>query len=130
MSVARLGDDCTLYFISPIETEKVHEAAATGAAHAFGQSKTQFFTLRGAIELSQDRRLLRELWSKLNDAWLDGPDDPRASVLILRPIEAELWDVSGTKGLKFLFDAAKALATGTKLGAADREQHTKVRATR
>ena len=127
MSVARLDDDCTLYFVSPIETEKVEEAEAIGIAHAFGQSKTQFFSLRGTIEVSQDRRLLTELWSKVNDAWLDGPDDPRASVLILHPEEAELWDVSGTKGLKFMFDAAKALATGTQLHATDREQHVRVR---
>jgi general stress protein 26 len=127
MSVARLDEDCTLYFISPVETEKVEEAEASGIAHAFGQSKTQFFSLRGTIELTQDRALLAELWGKANDVWLDGPDDPRASVLILHPEVAELWDVSGAKGLKFLFDAAKALATGVKLHASDREQHVKVR---
>jgi general stress protein 26 len=127
MSVARLDDDCTLYFVSPIETEKVEEAEASGIPHAFGQSKTQFFSLRGTIEVSQDRALLAELWSKVNDVWLDGPDDPRAGVLILHPEEAELWDVSGTKGLKFIFDAARALATGTKLHASEREQHVRVR---
>lgn len=127
MSVARLDDDCTLYFISPVETDKVHEAEDSGIAHAFGQSKTRFFSLRGTIELTQDRELLAELWGKVNDVWLDGPDDPRASVLILRPEEAELWDVSGAKGFRFLFDAARALATGQKLGASENEQHVKVR---
>jgi general stress protein 26 len=128
MSVARLDNDCTLYFVTEVETDKVHEAAASGIGQAFGQSKTRFFSLRGTIDLTQDRKLLAELWSKVSDVWLDGPDDPRAAVLILRPEEAELWDLSGSKGLKFVFEAARALASGTPPPRTrEREQHEKVR---
>jgi general stress protein 26 len=128
MSVARLDDDCTMYFVTAIDTDKVDEAAASGIGHAFGQAKTRFFSLRGSIELTQDRSLLSDLWSKANEVWLDGPDDPRAAVLILHPEEAELWDVSGAKGLRFVFDAARALAFGTNMPAGEQQgQHERVR---
>lgn len=130
MTVARLDDDCTLYFITGISTDKVDEAASTGTGHAFGQSKTRYLWLRGELEISRDRALLRELWSKLNDVWFDGPDDPRAAVMTLRPTEAELWDVSGVKGVRFLLASAKALLTGQKLpneGSGERHEKVHVR---
>jgi general stress protein 26 len=127
MSVARLDPDCTLYFITGMTTDKVDEAVSTGTGHAFGQSKTRYLSLRGEFHITQDRLLLRELWTKTNDVWFHGPDDPRAGVLILRPTEAELWDLTGQKGVKFLIEAARALLTGAK---ADHEnpgeQHEKV----
>jgi hypothetical protein len=51
----------------------------------------------------------------MNDLWFDGPDDPTVALMEFVPEEAELWDVSGTNGLRFVFAAAKALATGTEL---------------
>jgi general stress protein 26 len=127
MSIARLDDDCTLYFITGIETDKVDEAMSTGTGHAFAQSKTRYLWLRGQLEISRDRTLLHELWSKMNDVWFDGPDDPRAAVMILQPIEAELWDVSGAKGVRFLLESAKALLTGQRLeNESSGERHEKV----
>ena len=128
MSVARLDDDCTLYFVTRIDTEKVGEAEASRIGHAFGQAKTRFFSLRGTIEISQDRTLLADLWSKINEAWLDGPDDPRAALMILRPEEAERWDLSGSTGLRFVFDAAWAIAFGTTSPSSEQgDQHQRVR---
>lgn len=130
MTIARLDEDCTLYFITGISTDKVDEAMTTGAGHAFGQSKARYLWLRGELEISRDRALLHELWSKLNDVWFDGPDDPRAAVMILRPREAELWDVAGAKGVRFLVASAKALLTGQRLpdeGSGERHEKVQLR---
>jgi len=115
MSVSKLDPDCTLTFITGIDTSKVDEALRARTGHVIGQSKTRFFTLRGQIRVSQDRARIRELWSKVNDLWFDGPDDPTAAIMELSPEEAELWDVSGANGLRFVFAAAKALVTGKEL---------------
>jgi hypothetical protein len=49
-------------------------------------------------------------------------------VLILHPEEAELGDVSGSKGLRFVFEAASALAFGTTAPAGEEHgQHERVR---
>lgn len=115
MSVSKLDPDCKLTFITGIDTSKVGEALDTRTAHVIGQSKTQFFTVRGQIRVAQDRARIRELWTKLNDIWFDGPDDPTAALMEFYPEEAEIWDVSGANGLRFVFAAAKALVTGTDL---------------
>ena len=130
MTIARLDDDCTLHFITGIATDKVDEAMSTGTGHAFAQSKTRYLWLHGEFTITRDRALLRELWSKLNDVWFDGPDDPHAAVLTLRPLEAELWDVSGSKGLRFLLASARALLTGQRLpneGSGERHEKVNVR---
>jgi general stress protein 26 len=115
MSVSQLDPSCKLTFITGIDTSKVDEALRARTAHVIGQSKTRFFTVRGQIRVSQDRARIRELWSKLNDVWFDGPDDPSAALVEFYPEEAELWDVSGANGLRFVFEAAKALVTGKEL---------------
>jgi general stress protein 26 len=115
MSVSQLDPSCKLTFITGIDTSKVDEALRARAAHVIGQSKTRFFTVRGQIRVLQDRARIHELWSKLNDVWFDGPDDPTAALMEFYPEEAELWDVSGTNGLRFVFEAAKALITGQEM---------------
>jgi general stress protein 26 len=115
MSVTKLDPDCKLTFITGIDTAKIDEALHARVGHVIGQSKTRFFTVRGQIRVSQDRARIRELWSKINDVWFDGPDDPTAAIMEFFPEEAELWDVSGANGLRFVFEAAKALVTGKEL---------------
>lgn len=115
MSVAQLEPDCRLTFITGIDTTKVDEALRTRVAHVIGQSKTRFFTIRGTIIVSQDRARIRELWSKANELWFTGPDDPSAALMVFHPEEAEIWDVSGANGIRFVFEAAKALLTGKEL---------------
>jgi general stress protein 26 len=114
MSIAKLDRDCSLYFITRAATDKVGEASATRFGHVFAQSKTRFGSLQGEFVISRDRALIRELWSKPCEVWLDGPDDPNAAAIIFKPREAELWDLSGTKGLRFLLESARALVTGDK----------------
>ncbi len=123
MGVAQLDQDCTMHFITAVDTQKVDEAARSELAHVFGQSTTRFFSLRGRIEISQDPALLHRIWNRLNDVWFTGPEDPRAAVVTFRPEEAELWDASGLHGVRFLFEAARALLSGQPATQPDVEQH-------
>ncbi len=127
MSIAKLDDDSTLYFITDIGTEKVGAVADSRVAHVFAQSNTRYCSLKGRIEISQDRTRIRELWSKVNDIWFDGPEDPRACLLIVRPVEAELWDVSGSKGIKYLFQSFRALLSGKTIARSGGETHEKLK---
>lgn len=126
MTVAQLDPDCTIYFITNIDTDKVDEASATRVGHVFGQSTTRYCSVRGQVELSRDRTLIKSMWKKSFDAWFDGPDDPRVGLLIMQPEEAEIWDASGLKGVRFLMATAKALITGEPPRATEDEMHTRV----
>jgi general stress protein 26 len=115
MSVSKLEPDCRLTFITGIDTTKIEEAMKARVGHVIGQSKTRFFSVRGQITISQDRARIRQLWTKASELWFDGPNDPKVVLMDFHPEEAELWDVSGANGLRFVFEAVKAVATGEKL---------------
>jgi general stress protein 26 len=115
MSVAKLEPDCKLTFITGIDTTKIEEALRTRVGHVIGQDKTRFFSVRGQITVSRDRARIRELWSVANEAWFKSPDDPQVALMEFRPEEAEIWDISGLNGIRLVFEAVKAIATGNTL---------------
>lgn len=112
MAIVKLERNGTMYFITDVGSTKIEEVAIARQAHIFAQAKNLYVSLTGATEISQDRVLLRDLWTKINDAWFNGPEDPRACVLIVRPDQAELWDIAGAKGVKYLVRTAAALLSG------------------
>lgn len=114
MRIARRDEDCTLWFVTDIDSPKIDEALSPPMeGHVIAQSKTRFLALRGGFRVIRDVERLRAVWTKADDVWFpDGPEDPRACLLGFVPAEAELWDMSGARGLKFLLNAAKALLTG------------------
>lgn len=124
MNVAKLDDDCTLTFVTGLDTSKVDEAARNDQAHVVAQGKTQFLSISGRTEISRDRAQIEAAWSPADKVFFpEGKDDPNLCLMIFHPEEAELWDVSGAKGLKFLFEAAKSLVTREKPYSHDKEQH-------
>lgn len=126
MHVAEISADCSLCFVTRSPSEKVDEAAAIRYGHVFAQSSKQFISMQGEITLSTDRARLRKLWSKGYEVWLSGPDDPHAVLMIFTPREAELWDMSGTNGLRFLFESARSLVTGDKQPNYNDDMHERV----
>jgi general stress protein 26 len=130
MHVARVEDDGSLYFLTRNPSEKLDEAAATQTGHVFAQSEKQFISMSGEISISTDRQTIRDLWKTGYGVWLDGPDDPHAALMIFKPHEAELWDASGLKGLRFLIESAKSLVTGDKGPKYPNQMHERVELTR
>ncbi|MCW2956494.1 MAG: putative ral stress protein, partial [Thermoleophilia bacterium] len=73
--------------------------------------------------LSEDRELIRELWTPFARAWFQGPDDPAICVLRFHPEEAEYWDTpKGGKPAQLLKFAAAAL-TGSQQRREDSGDH-------
>jgi len=127
MGVAQLEDDCTLWFITSKTSSKVSEAQNAGQqGHVVGQSKMEFVSLQGTFTIVKDQAKLAQLWTKAYEVWFPkGPTDPDVCLMHFSPAEAEVWDSSGVQGLKFMFEAAKALITGDT-PKADKDQHMKV----
>lgn len=126
MAVGSVREDCTIYFVTSVDSRKIDEAQSDPHGVVIAQGSARYLTLHGTFRISNDQTILKDIWRKPMDVWFEGPDDPKACLLIFRPVEAELWDASGTRGIKYLFAAAKALISGEK-PAPDGEQHKKVR---
>jgi general stress protein 26 len=113
MSVAHREDDGSLWFITGHESERTEDARHSGLGHVTAQSSTRFVSLSGRVEESREAADIDKAWSKMAEAWFpEGKTDPRVAVLKFHPAIAELWDVSGAKGLRFLLETGKALITG------------------
>ena len=114
MTIARVDEDCTVYFVTALDTVSARTAGQSSRDRLFAQASSRFLVMQGSHEVSTDRALLKDLWSAPMDAWFDGPDDPKACAIVYTPTEAELWDNTGIAGLRYLFQAAKAVITGEK----------------
>lgn len=127
MEIAEVDADCTLWFVTSIDSSKIDEALTPYDGHAVGQTKLRQVSISGTFSVVRDPDQIKAVWKKAYEVWFpQGPTDPKACLLGLHPREVEFWDSSGAKGLKYLFDSAKALITGDA-PQASAEQHDKVR---
>ena len=54
--------------------------------------KNDYLAIAGRAELSDDREMIRELFSPFAKAWWDSADDPAIRLLTVHPEEAEIWE--------------------------------------
>lgn len=107
MAVAKLDPDFSMTFIA-----RVPDEAGTEDASVIAQGLTRQVSLLGTVEYSTDKDELSKVWSVTSNLWVPGgKDDPKVGTMIFRPRDAELWNVSGRHGLRFLFLTAQALFT-------------------
>jgi general stress protein 26 len=127
MAVADLRSDADTYFVTSIESPKVAEIEANPDVTLTFQHGRQYATLCGRVDVIRDRAVIDRLWKEPWKAWFpEGKDDPALAVLRFDPEHGEFWDNSGTRGLKYAFEAAKAYAKGT-VPKTDRDQHARTR---
>jgi general stress protein 26 len=127
MAVARVDDDGTMYFATGMSSPKIDELRTDARVQIIFQSKTRYATVSGTARIRRERALIDELW---NDSWKiwfpDGKDDPDIAIVEVVPTRGEYWDQSGTRGLSFLYRAAKAYVTRSELEPRP-EDHGKVK---
>jgi general stress protein 26 len=132
MSIARVEDDASIWFITSVASVKVDEVAEDARTTVTLQSSARFLCLNGTIELVFDRAQIKALWKSAYSVWYAGETDPDIVLLRFTPFDAEYWDNSGLQGLKYAFQAARSYVTGQKLDekpelADDPEAHAKLR---
>ncbi len=128
LSVAKECDDGRLFFAIRVESLHVHELAGDPNVAVLFQDDQRQVSLSGTARLRRDRALVEELWSEAWKLWFPhGVDDPNLAILEVRPTGGEYWDRTGLAGMRYLFAAMKAYATGTKPpDGGDERQNAKV----
>lgn len=87
-------DDGAIYFLTDKAGKKVSEIKkfpVVTLTYA-DTSGFKFVTMSGEATISNDREMIRELWSAANKAWWDSAEDPDIRVITFVPAEAEIWD--------------------------------------
>ena len=126
MAIAKLDDGLGAYLVTDINSVKVEEINANPHAVLSFQKSNQFASVRGEIAVLQDRQLIEKLWKEAWKVWFPaGKSDPNIALLRFTAHDGEYWDNAGMRGVKYVYDAAKAYFTG-ETPTAGQEQHAKV----
>lgn len=127
MVVAAVEGANTLWFVTSDQSPKAVEIQRDARVSATFQSSRRFVALSGRAELVKDRAKLDELWRLSWKAWFpNGKDDPAISLIRVDVTDAEFWDNSGAKGIRYAFDLAKAWVT-KKVPTITEAQHGRVK---
>jgi general stress protein 26 len=75
-------------------------------------SNYKYVTISGPAVVSNDRKKIKELWEKTDEAWWNDSNDPEIRLITVTPDDGELWDSPG----KIVATAKMILSavTGTK----------------
>ena len=128
MAIAKVEPNCDVWFFTGGVSEKVYEIEGDSKVLlAFQKDHSVYVSLTGHAQLTADSTQATELWKPAFKIWFpQGLDDPNLLLIRVNAISAEYWDNTGFKGVKYLFEAAKAYAMGTTPKANEPEQHGKV----
>jgi len=112
MSAYTKKHDNAVYFLTDVASHKDDEIARwPNVCLAFADTKGQkYVSVSGTAEISNDRELIREIWSTPAKAWWESPDDPSIRVLRITPSFAEYWDSPGTV-ISYIKMAAAAVSS-------------------
>lgn len=102
----------TFWFLSAKGSPMVEGADGSELAYIICDNDASIYAdIRGHLTVEDNPAKVDELWSPIAASWYeDGREDPDLRLLKLSITTAEVWATDGT--LKFLFETAKANATG------------------
>jgi general stress protein 26 len=97
MAASVKRDDHAVYFLTNADSAKAGDIATDPAVTlAFADASGQkYVSLRGSADVTDDRALIKSLWTPFAKAWWDSPDDPEIRAVRVTPESAEYWDSPG-----------------------------------
>lgn len=128
MSVAALEDSGDLWFATSLDSGKADEMLRERRVAVVMQSDKRFVSISGEAAILVDVAKAKALWTEAWRPWFpDGPEDPKLALIQVRASTAEYWDMRGTKGLRFVFEAVKHVIKGEPMGnGSSPDQHGKL----
>ena len=95
MNVRKVDDAGNLWFLLANDSHTYRELSINPKVNLFfqGSPHSDFLHLTGQASLSRDPALIDELWEPVLKTWFtSGKDDPRISVVKVRPGDGYYWD--------------------------------------
>ena len=125
MAIAGVDDNCELWFITDEDSAKVHEIEVDTRVQVVCQhGRASCISIAGRASLIRDRARIREFWTPAHRVWFPrGVDDPNIVLIHVAGEHGEYWDNTGVNRITYVYQAVKALATGTTPIVKEGEQH-------
>lgn len=115
MHVQQVDSKGCLWFFSGADSVHNRQLAADSRTHLIfcNPAKIEYFTVFGETTISTDPVKIKELWTKIAEAWFpDGQDDANLTLICVRPVMTHYWDTENGKLITFAKILSSAL-TGT-----------------
>jgi general stress protein 26 len=114
MAVVAVEDNGDVLFVTDLGSAKVAEIRDDNDVVVTFQSGHRFAVVEGPAHVVVDQRLIETYWRESWRLWFpEGRQDWRLCLLRITPTYGEYWDRGGLESVRFVLDAAKALATRT-----------------
>lgn len=115
MSLQEVDDQGMLWFISAVDSNHNQNILRDPKVQLYFQNDSSFeyVFIKGTAKISQDRNLIDHNYSSFADAWFEGKDDPRVTVIGVHPEDGYYYETKDNK----IFAMAKmvfAAVTGSK----------------
>jgi general stress protein 26 len=104
MSVQKIDDDGTLWFLSSIDSNKNEHLRDDPSVQLLfkGSDYSDFLSLYGTTHVNQDPNKIEELWEPILKTWFtEGKDDPRITVIRFTPEHGYYWDTKHAQIVAF-----------------------------
>lgn len=116
MAVAGVTEPGDVTFVTSLDTAKVDEIARDPNVCVTFSRAGAFASVSGRVTVRQEPARAREVWQPSWNAWFpEGARTKDLCVLEVRATTGELWDLSPTATLRYLFEAGKAMLQGDRV---------------
>lgn len=105
MATQQVDDDGCFWFFSARESNKNKDIQEGSKVHLFygNPGKQHYLAVEGEAAISKDPAKIDELWTSFAKAWFQGgKDDPRLTLIKVRPTSGYYWDTKHHKMISFL----------------------------
>ncbi|MBB3937437.1 pyridoxamine 5'-phosphate oxidase family protein [Aureimonas phyllosphaerae] len=87
-----------ILFVTDRSSHKVDEIQADDQVACSFVKKEEYVAVSGTASVTTDRARIDEAWDPQAEAWMPGgKDGPDTAILVIRPHQAEIWDVTSNK---------------------------------
>ena len=104
MSTKKVDDEGNIWFLSRIDSDHNSDIARDPDVQLLysDPGDVEFISIYGKADIITDSDILKELYSKIDDAWFNGVEDPNLSAIKVKPKEAYFWDSKQNKYVTLL----------------------------
>lgn len=94
MSTKKVDEQGNIWFLSNKNSTHNENLLSNPNLHLIYSNKSdmQFLNIYGMATITTDRAIIDELYSKSDDTWFEGKDDPNVTAISVKPTEAYYWD--------------------------------------
>ena len=99
MAVQEVDEEGTLWFLSASDSDNNIDLERDPRVTLLiaNPDRYQFLQLSGRATIHRDRGLIEKHWTPFAEAWFDGKDDPRVTVIAVHPEAGHYWTTENGK---------------------------------